>query len=138
MTGVEEVSVPEKTSRRLPEPPERVSECVDAGLESPPAEDAWRDLPEEGGEAHVDGELEALGRVAAADAEVDEALEAARGPEDAAAGVDELVEAVLSEDAAPELRCLEPEPSAGVGVFPEEAVKEERQLPRRRRRNMLA
>ena len=51
MTGVEGVSVPEKTSPWLPEPPERVSECVDAGLESPPAEDAWRDLPEGGAAA---------------------------------------------------------------------------------------
>ena len=37
---VEEARGPEKTSRRLPEPPERASECVDGGLECLPAEDA--------------------------------------------------------------------------------------------------
>ena len=142
MTGVEGVRVPVKTSRRSLEPPERVSEGADEELESLPAEGAWTDLQEvkraEGGRARVDEELEAPERAAAADAEADEALEAARELEDAAAAVDEVVEAGLSEDAAPELRCLELEPSEGVGVFPEEGVKEERQLPRRRRRNMLA
>ena len=142
MTGVEGVRAPGRTSRRSLEPPERVSEGADEELESLPAEGAWTDLQEakraEGGEARVDEELEAPERAAAADAEVDEALEATREPEDAAAEVDEVVEAALFEDAAPELRCLELEPSAGVGVFPEEEVKGERQLPRRRRRNMPA